>query len=58
MSDIETYPYKVGRMVYETLEEAMRKARSASKSHPTHFIGVIDRRTNKVLATYHEGNEQ
>ena len=52
-----THPYIVGRMVYETLEEAKDRTQYASTRYPDLKVRIIDRRTNETVVTYLKGQE-
>ena len=52
-----THPYVVGRMVYETLEEAKDKTQYASTRYPDFKVRIMDRRTNETVTTYLNGQK-
>lgn len=46
---IEEYPYKVGMVVYRTLEQATRKANEAKAMYPEFRVVVVERATGNVV---------
>lgn len=52
MNNKHEFPYQVGKMVYQTIEEAKERAEYAHKMYPNMAINIRDRRNDTVVHSY------